>query len=247
MEPFIQSLQSSRDIKVVVGTEEQKTFFVQQGLLESTSEYFVKALKSQHLGKIPGPGFLKFPEDDVAPWELLLFWIYRGTYNNKPFTCTAKEGMALAVAAWALGDRLCIPDFQNQVRAPSAAESAKASADPRRSTSQAMLALLRAMEIANISIDVVQQAVDSSAPKSSMRALMADEIILQLHEGQIGPYALEELDGRSFLCAVLDRQQLKSDGGVSDYDRGLRLVSVEDYEKINEYMVGSGLKEPRTS
>ncbi|KAK3113459.1 hypothetical protein LTR53_009232 [Teratosphaeriaceae sp. CCFEE 6253] len=221
MEPFIRSLQSSRDIKIVVGSEAPKTFFVQQRLLESTSKYFVKALKNQHLGEKAEPGVLNFPEDEIASWELLLFWVYKGTYYNRPITSASQESMTLAVDAWALGDRLCIPDFQNQVRAPPAAESAKASADPRRSTSQAMLAMLRAMEITNIPIDVVQQAVDFSAPKSSMRALMADEIILQLHEGQIAPYALEELDGRSFLCAVLDRQQLKSDGGVSDYDWGL--------------------------
>jgi len=105
------SLESARDIKIVVGTENPRSFFVQQQLLEHTSEYFTKALRNQHLGKDSEPGVLKFPTDNVAAWQALLFWMYKGSV---PWDDVESQE-DVAVRAWVLGDKLCIPDFQNEV------------------------------------------------------------------------------------------------------------------------------------
>ncbi|KAK5730784.1 hypothetical protein LTR15_000722 [Elasticomyces elasticus] len=107
---------SARDIIIIVDTDKPQTFFVQQRLLESTSDYFVKALQNQQLGEKTAPGVLQFPEDKDGEWKLLLFWMYKHELPEEVY----HQDSFPAVRAWALGDRLCIPEFQNHAAVQSA-------------------------------------------------------------------------------------------------------------------------------
>ncbi|KAK4895397.1 hypothetical protein LTR27_006461 [Elasticomyces elasticus] len=82
---FWRSLQSARDVKIVVGKETPRTFFVQQHLLESTSDYFVKALQNQGPGEKAEPGVLHFPEDKPVTWAILLCWMYKHELPKETF------------------------------------------------------------------------------------------------------------------------------------------------------------------
>ncbi|KAK4980139.1 hypothetical protein LTR42_000446 [Elasticomyces elasticus] len=107
---------SARDIIIIVDTDKPQTFFVQQRLLESTSDYFVKALQNQQLGEKTAPGVLQFSEDKDGEWKLLLFWMYKHELPEEVY----HQDLFPAVRAWALGDRLWIPEFQNHAAVQSA-------------------------------------------------------------------------------------------------------------------------------
>jgi len=60
-------------IRIHVGSDPNtKPFFVPQSILESTSGFFVKALQYEHFGIDSQPGVLRFSEDDLATWKVLL-------------------------------------------------------------------------------------------------------------------------------------------------------------------------------
>ncbi|KAK5709575.1 hypothetical protein LTR17_019659 [Elasticomyces elasticus] len=164
MDAFMQSLQTTRDIKIVIDKETPQTFFVQQQLLESTSDYFVKALRNQHLGEKPEPGVLRFPEDRVSAWKLLLFWMYKHELPAEVY----HHDLIPAVRAWALGDRLCIPEFQNHI----------------------MLVLIWSFRNKVARLGLIKMAVQCSPADSTMRKLMAEEIVAD----ECNPHSKEELE-----------------------------------------------------
>ncbi|KAK3626707.1 hypothetical protein LTR56_019639 [Elasticomyces elasticus] len=210
-------VKTTRDIKIIVGDKTPQTFFVQQQLLESTSDYFVKALRNQHLGEKPEPGVLRFPEDRVSPWRLLLFWMYKHELPADVY----HHDLIPAVRAWALGDRLCIPELQNHI----------------------MLVLIWSFKDENPGFALIKVAVQSSLADSPMRKLMAEEIVAD-ESNPPSKEELEELDGCHFLAQLMELQR---EGAKESYDRGLdEDGNIEDFDELNEYMVGNGLAEPDT-
>ena len=71
MTTIASSLLSDRLVKIYVADSAQP-FHVQQRLLESTSEYFIRALRPDGFGEGKS-GTLRFPEDDVKIWQILLY------------------------------------------------------------------------------------------------------------------------------------------------------------------------------
>ncbi|KAK5688514.1 hypothetical protein LTS10_000492 [Elasticomyces elasticus] len=212
MDSFMQSLQSPRDSNIVVGNKTPETFFVQQHLLERTSRYFVRALRNERLGEKTEPGVLRFPEDKPAVWKLLLFWMYKQELPGEVFD----HDLVPAVRTWALGDKLCIPAFQNHV----------------------MLAMVWYFRNKNITFRTLKAAVHSSLTGSPMRLLMAEELVVSGAEF-FSQDALDELDGHQFLSQVLQSQEQ-----LSSYTRGLfGDGGIESLAELNEYMVGEGLTE----
>ncbi|KAK5702597.1 hypothetical protein LTR97_003542 [Elasticomyces elasticus] len=190
------SLQTTTDIKIIVGEKTPQTFFVQQQLLENTSDYFVKALRNQHLSERPEPGVLRFPEDRVGEWKLLLFWMYKHELPAEVY----HHDLFPAVRAWALGDRLCIPEFQNHVSTVT-----QDVYRTRRDFVQIMLVLIWSFRDENPGFALIKVAVQSSLAHSPMRKLMAEEIVAD-ESNPPSKEELEELDGYNFLAQLMELQ-----------------------------------------
>ncbi|TKA75982.1 hypothetical protein B0A55_03257 [Friedmanniomyces simplex] len=195
MESFIQSLESAKRVKIIVGRTVPRTFVVQQLLLESKSEYFVEALQAQHLSTKPEAGLLIFADDDPAALEMLLFWMYKGHLPKDALRNAVIHG----VRAWALGNRLGLPDIQNWV----------------------MLAMVRWSYSWFFDTHTLREAVKSSAPGSLMRKVLAEETIVQPGSRQLQPAELGGLDGHGFLDQVLEMHfakigDLRQERGLDD-------------------------------
>jgi len=145
------SLDADRLIRIAVGTgKHAKAFNIQQALLETVSEYFVKALRNKRLGAHPEPGVLRFPEHCVDAWEALCYWIFR---HELPATAY-EHHYILAVRCWCLGDKYAIDGFQDE----------------------ALLILLREANSNNLKWEVIEEAVLNSRPGTQLRRLMAMEV-----------------------------------------------------------------------
>lgn len=118
------TLMSNRLIEIYVGTREVP-YLVSQVALCSASEYFVKAIKNEHLGT-GNIGVLKFPEDKEDEWKVLLFWIinrelptidhFPGFEHraNKP-SSGSQAMQQILYQCWILADKYFMPRLQNAV------------------------------------------------------------------------------------------------------------------------------------
>ncbi|KAK3622567.1 hypothetical protein LTR56_022122 [Elasticomyces elasticus] len=68
MDALLQSLESDRMIKLIIGEPyaKAKILYISKAALEQTSEYFCGALRNQHLGDAKREA-LTFKEDDGRP------------------------------------------------------------------------------------------------------------------------------------------------------------------------------------
>ena len=110
------SISEDRLITVLIGEGEwQQKFMLQDTLLRRTSRVFSAALNNEHLGE-GDKGVLKFPEDDVAAWKVLVFWMFDKKLPEEDFSAELDEKLQLLlVECWVLGDKYEIPEFQDLV------------------------------------------------------------------------------------------------------------------------------------
>ncbi|KAK5696303.1 hypothetical protein LTR17_024312 [Elasticomyces elasticus] len=108
---FLQSLQSPRDLEIIVGGLEPQSFYVQQHLFESTTGCSIEAFGT---GATLEPGVLRFPDDDLISWQLLLRWMYHRVVPSGAFD--QEVDISSAMRTWGLGERLDVPEFQNQIQ-----------------------------------------------------------------------------------------------------------------------------------
>ncbi|KAK4962985.1 hypothetical protein LTR10_000612 [Elasticomyces elasticus] len=178
------------------------TFFVQQRLLESTSDYFVKALQNQQLGEKTAPGVLQFSEDKDGEWKLLLFWMYKHELPEEVY----HQDLFPAVRAWALGDRLWIPEFQNHVM------------------------LVWSFRNEGPDFGLIKAAVQSAPINTPTRKLMAEEVVTDMGVS-LSREELDELDGYNFLAHLIELQGV---GTNDNWDRGLDdNGDIKDLEELN--------------
>ncbi|KAK4617566.1 hypothetical protein CLAFUW4_11838 [Fulvia fulva] len=107
-----QQLKAQRLIKIFVG-DQTEPYEVQQSVLENACEYFVKAIKNEHLG-VGNIGTLRFQNDSKDAWQLLLYFIVRGRLPED-LDLRDDSGQMLLISCWVLGDRYFLPDFQDLV------------------------------------------------------------------------------------------------------------------------------------
>lgn len=179
------ALQSDRLIEIYVGDPRAeppvKAIKVQQTLLEATSEYFVKALEHENaLGKASEVGVLRFPEDNISAWQVLMYFITRaGTLPpakdlfHVRTDCDGTD-FTLAIRCWVLGDKYGIPAFQDLV----------------------ILELLAHLQLRHFSIGEIKEGFQFTAPGSTLREVLAEETVLEIeYEGRIIFSELDECDG----------------------------------------------------
>ncbi|KAK5688504.1 hypothetical protein LTS10_000482 [Elasticomyces elasticus] len=210
---FLQSLQSRRDLEIIVGSSTSQTFYVQQHIFESTTGCSIEAFGT---GAKLEPGVLRFPDDDLISWQLLLRWIYQRVVPISAFENEAD--LSSAMRTWGLGERLDVPEFQNQV----------------------MLCILRWLNEYSIDPELIKNVVKSSHPGSPMRTLMAVETAWQLQNHNFEPEVLGELDGHGFLLQVMGMMR---DGFECSPDYGVSRERI-DYGIASKYMLGGGLLGP---
>ncbi|KAI7156062.1 hypothetical protein KC349_g6545 [Hortaea werneckii] len=148
---FADALTTDRVIKVYVG--EGKSFLVQQLLLESLSDYFVRALKRDTFSE-GIHGELRIEGDDRSSWKALLHWLFKGTLPVK-----VKEDPARLIDLWIVGDKYGVVALQND----------------------AMHVLLKKIHIdeknSALPLFTIKDGIDRTAPSSIMRRLLAEEVL----------------------------------------------------------------------
>ncbi|KAK3115577.1 hypothetical protein LTR53_004937 [Teratosphaeriaceae sp. CCFEE 6253] len=164
----VSSLRNERLIKIVVGDGEHEPYYIQRTILESSSDYFKKALAHESQLGSDEPGTLSFPEDDLGAWEVLLYWLLK--HGLPPlmhvprefFTLPTGDFELLLVRCWAMGEKYCLPSFQDLM----------------------MTTLLKWVEICStLDRATLEEAFSSTPPGCVMRLLAAADLALQIsHE-----------------------------------------------------------------
>lgn len=102
-----------------MGNEErQRVFHVQETVLRYTSKALSANLDHEHLGD-DERGILRFPEDPVDAWEVLVFWIVTKKIPESQMHDTLVPDKAAAqfalVQCWILGDKYGIVEFEDLI------------------------------------------------------------------------------------------------------------------------------------
>ena len=211
------ALKSDRLIKIIVGNATTSTFHVHESLLTKVSEYFVKAIKNEHLGS-DEPGVLQFPHDSQDAWELLLYWVFKGAMPVR--TAYSHDDIAAFVGCWCLGDKYLMPELQDQV----------------------MLDLLLVLEGDKFaSVDIVKQAFENTAAGSKLRDVMAEEVLRTMHLwDNDGGVEFDDYDGIAGFTAAIVAAKDRDPKGDYFYDR-FRDNSLSYTSKWRYYMVGEAV------
>lgn len=235
MDALCERMECDRLIKVYVGEQtsvESKPFLIQATLLETASEWFVKALKHEHLGG--EPGVLRLPEDDLDAWKVFIHWlVMKKLPQDHMSNLHDQYDHAALVRCWVIGDKYGISEFQNLI----------------------MLDLLDSLEDCCVQTEAARLGFECTAPGSVMRELMAAEVAecIENRECVIHARDLETLDDVggvfSAVAAVLARSA--RDEGVPkctprvpvyEYEEGApRCIHDPDSEVWEPFMVADGL------
>ena len=93
-------------VKVIVGTETQKTWSLPKKLLAHVSPFFDAALKGSWVEATSNN--ITLPEDNPVVFETFVHWIYIGNMNPG-----SRIDVPMYIGAWTLGDKLGCPAFQD--------------------------------------------------------------------------------------------------------------------------------------
>ena len=97
-------------IKIFIA-DEKEPIFISQKALTNASEWFSAAFRNERLGN--EPGVLRFPEDDLEAWKLLICWVMEGVVLHAD-NLNDCESIVL-IQAWCLGHKYLVPDFQDLI------------------------------------------------------------------------------------------------------------------------------------
>ncbi|KAI6891460.1 hypothetical protein KC318_g9443 [Hortaea werneckii] len=174
---FAEALASDRLIKVYVG--EGKTFLVQQLLLETLSDYFVRALQRDRFSE-GIHGELHIEGDDRRTWKALLHWLFKGV-----LPANVQKDPDRLIDIWVVGDKYGVEALQNQ----------------------AMYVLLRRVDVAPddivedrlLPLATIKDGIHRTVPGSVMRTFLAEEIVRAMYWDRSAKYEdFLSWDGRSW-------------------------------------------------
>ncbi|KAI5363322.1 Putative SKP1/BTB/POZ domain superfamily protein [Septoria linicola] len=103
------SLKKGRLITVFIGSEPEP-IYMQQSLLCGAADYFTNLLTNDTFEEAK-TGVVRFPEDDLGAWKILLAWILK---REVPQVGGCQPLVNLC-KAWYLGDKYIMRSFQDQV------------------------------------------------------------------------------------------------------------------------------------
>lgn len=211
-------------IKIIVGEgEEQQSFNIQERVFTRTSEVFAAHIRNEHLGASP-KGELRFPDDPVDVWQLLIYWMVEG---QLPPECNdekeSAEPQLVLIRGWILGDKYDIPQFQNEV----------------------MLALLWVLENATtMSPESAAVAAAGSLPLSKLHKLVCHQIVRVVYVKK--ERDVEEFERATAVIGLAAELVSKLDMFHTDFVSGADFVSgyLErggfSRDLWRKYMIGDG-------
>lgn len=172
-------MKTDRLLKIYVGRVDEDTqpFRVHEAVLEQASPYFANMMEPDAFCE-DEHGVLRFPNDDLQAWEVLLYWI---VHHEIPKRSIAYKD-ALAIRCWQLGDKYLIPDFQDH----------------------AMLSLLYTLRLGEFSFQVIEEGVLRSTAGSKLRKLVLQEAVNNVFDGYTTQLCmLSFLDGLGCITELL--------------------------------------------
>ncbi|KAL2045017.1 hypothetical protein N7G274_002792 [Stereocaulon virgatum] len=105
-EEGLKLLEGCDAVKVIVGTETQKTWSLPKKLLAHVSPFFDAALNGSWVEATSND--ISLPEDNPAAFETFVQWIYSGK-----LVTGSMDDIPRYIRAWTLGDKLRCPAFQD--------------------------------------------------------------------------------------------------------------------------------------
>lgn len=169
---------------------------VSKKLLVNVSNKFAAALSAEHHSK--DSGILRFPDDNLAAWQVMMYWIYDGQVPEMEIYNDCED--VHLVRCWCLGDKYYMPQFQDLV----------------------MLELLHYIECGGqITLESVREAFENTTSGSLLRRLMAEcTVELLKAKSLIEPKNLEYLDGLTgFSTALVEALEEWAKYGAQVFNR----------------------------
>ena len=105
-------------VRITVGgdgledTNDKDEYLVHTGILAHHSAYFKAAFRGPF--KEAETMDMSFPEDDLAAFDLLLYWVFSGKLPENSYLNNPKLAMAL-VRLWVLADKYIMPALKNRL------------------------------------------------------------------------------------------------------------------------------------
>lgn len=166
------------------------------------------------------PGVLRFPEDELHTWEVLLFWLVKSVLPGKVRYVAKQPEITLLVECWIMGDLYCCPQFQDAI----------------------MLELLDLTYEMAWTLDEVTVAFKNTMPETPLRRLAAEEALYAMQLGGIFEMTdLELLDDVVGLLSSMLKAGEKSAESVSKHGGKFGQTGERFQGDLwKEYMVGSG-------
>lgn len=199
-------------ISIYVGAV-PKPLMMPKSILERSSQYFVKALKHSHLGT-GETNTLRFPEDDLDGWTVVLYWMVNREVPGEPIEPKASVYRVL-IACWIMGDRYDMPAFQDVV----------------------MMELLNRLDVFSPSMALVKLAFESTIPGSKLRLVMAEELGWMIKHGRCGEQC-EELDCCDGILDFTSAIAFAMRPGVDDLASRLPRASKPENDRWCEFLIG---------
>ncbi|KAI7234368.1 hypothetical protein KC330_g4857 [Hortaea werneckii] len=207
---FAEALASDRFIKIYVG--EGQPFLVQQLLLESLTDYFVRALKRDTFSE-GIHGELRIEGDDRRTWQALLHWLFKGVLPSQ-----VEDDPDLLIDLWIVGDKYGVEALQND----------------------AMYALLLHINTKQddkaLSLVTIKRGIDGTAPGTVMRRLLAEETIRAMYGKE--PASYEDFVTWNAVGFVSDVLRAKDSYGAQGYQILSRFLKKSALWK--EFMLAGG-------
>ncbi|GAB1725457.1 hypothetical protein NU195Hw_g1865t1 [Hortaea werneckii] len=204
------ALATDRFIKVYVG--EGPPFLVQQLLLESLSDYFVRALQRDKFSE-GIHGELRIEGDDRRTWQVLLHWLFKGVLPSQ-----VMDDADLLIDLWIVGNKYGVEALQND----------------------AMYALLKHINTTEgdkvLSLVTIKKGSDGTAPGTVMRRLLAEETIRAMYGKE--PASYEDFVTWNAVGFVSDVLRAKDSYGAQGYQILSRFLSKHPLWK--EFMLAGG-------
>ncbi|KAL8864393.1 MAG: hypothetical protein Q9198_009892 [Flavoplaca austrocitrina] len=208
---LLSSLQDTAIVTVRVGSgEEVKSWAVHKGLLTHHSPFFAAALNG--FFKESTSNVVELIEDSPEAFNLFVYWLYTGDLTPGKLTSDVKRFARIACLAWALGDKLQCPVFQDR----------------------AMLQLLAFHKHAWLMEDAIRLIYNVSPSGSKLRSFAADIVCYhqlgdqRLGIGVDGIMAVEDLT-RDVLEKLVKFDRME--GGEDPCDEGSSYLKVLAFEK----------------
>lgn len=185
---------------------------MQQSILEHASKCFANMMKPDTFRE-GQTGILRFPEDELQAWKVLLYWMVHGKIPK--VTIAFRD--VLAIRCWQLGDKYNISGFQDD----------------------AMLSLLYTLKgsKSKFASDVIKEGITRSSEGSTLRQLCLQEAVNNSFDGTTKQlYELDCFDGLGCMSELIahyhhktKHDNLPQDRFLADTWKGYMLVK-QNYE-----------------